>query len=134
MAGSYAGADELLAELSATEVKHYGIKGMKWGVRRKEGADGRVVGGSKRPASSDHTEAQALRKKKVSELSNAELRRLNDRMNLEQNYARLMANNPSKFSKGLKTTQEILKTAGQAYNTYNSPLVKELRKSLTNLS
>jgi hypothetical protein len=116
---------------------HYGIKGMRWGVRRKEGSDGRVIGkagGSKRPASNDHREAQELKKKKLSELSNSELRKLNERMNLEQNYSRLMQNNPSSMGRGLKVTQDLLKAAGQAYNTYNSPLVKELRKGLTNLN
>lgn len=112
-------------------LKHYGIKGMRWGVRKK-GDKGPAV--EKRPKSADHVEAVALKKKRPSELSNAELKKLNERMNLEQNYQRLMAGNPSKYAQGLKTTQDILKTAGQAYNTYNSPLVKELRKSLTNLN
>lgn len=128
MAGSNAGFD--LDEFLDSTLKHYGVLGMKWGKRKADNSASVV----RRPKSSDHVEAVALKKKRPSELSNAELRRLNDRMNLEQNYARLMANNPSKFSKGAKITQDILKTAGQAYNTYNSPLVKELRKSLTNLN
>lgn len=117
-------------------LKHYGIKGMKWGVRRREGSDGRVIrgGSSKRATSEDHNEARALKTKRLSELSNDELRRLNERMNLEQNYTRLMANNSSDLSKGLKVTQDILKTAGQLYNTYNSPMVKEIRKSMTKLN
>lgn len=99
-------------------LQHYGVKGMKWGVRKK------------RIYSKDYSETKALRKKKASELSNEELRKLNERMNLEQNYERL---NPSYAQRGIKTLSTIsavLGTIGAIYAASNSPWVKAGRKAL----
>lgn len=64
---------------------HYGVPGMRWGVRRK----------SKRTPSEDHTESRNIKKKHVSEMSNNELQRVNRRMELEQNYSRLSSRKKS---------------------------------------
>ena len=89
------------------ELCHYGVLGMKWGVRR-----GRSSGSSKKRRASkmsdDALNAAKLKKKRVSELSNAELRWLNDRQQLEQNHARL---NPSKVKRGLAAATGIVGTA-----------------------
>jgi hypothetical protein len=65
---------------------HYGVKGMKWGVRRKSGA----------PSSSDAAaKAEVKAKAKsggVKTLSNQELQAAINRMNLEQNFKRLTVN------------------------------------------
>lgn len=105
------------------ELMHYGVLGMKWGVRRD-----RSSGGSKKRRTSkmsdDARDAAQLKKKRVSEMSNAELRRLNDRQQLEQNHARL---NPSKVKKGLAVATGIVATATTAVTLYNnsSKLIKE---------
>lgn len=89
------------------ELCHYGVLGMKWGVRRD-----RSSGSSKKRRASkmsdDARNAAKLKKKRVSELSNSELRWLNDRQQLEQNHARL---NPSKVKKGLAAATGIVGTA-----------------------
>lgn len=89
------------------ELCHYGVLGMKWGVRRD-----RSSGSSKKRRASkmsdDARNADKLKKKRVSELSNSELRWLNDRQQLEQNHARL---NPSKVKKGLAAATGIVGTA-----------------------
>lgn len=56
------------------ELYHWGIKGMKWGQRKK------------RVPSEDHVKSRELRKKKTSEMSTAELKKLNDRLTAENNY------------------------------------------------
>lgn len=71
--------------MTEQELKHYGVLGMKWGRRKQS-----------RPMSEDAKTAKNLKKKKVSEMSNTELKKLNERMNLEQNYKRLNANTVSR--------------------------------------
>lgn len=98
------------------ELCHYGVLGMKWGVRRD-----RSSGGSKKRRTSnmsqDARDAAQLKKKRVSEMSNAELRRLNDRQQLEQNYARL---NPSKIKKGIAFVTAATGVMTTAINVYNN--------------
>lgn len=67
------------------ELYHYGVLGMKWGRRKSR-------------MSQDAREAKAIKKKKVSEMSNAELRKLNERQNLERNHRQL---NPNALKRGL---------------------------------
>lgn len=67
-------------------------------------------------------EAKTLQKKKVSEMSNAELRRLNERKNLERNYRQL---NPDAVSKGIA----VVGTTAAALGTINA-LVKNSDKLL----
>ena len=70
------------------ELYHYGVLGMKWGKRK-----------ARNRMSQDAKDVYSLKKKKVNELSNAELRKLNERQNLERNYRSL---NPSVISRGAK--------------------------------
>ena len=88
---------------------HWGVKGMKWGVRK----DRTGVGASSASASEDHINVAALRKKKLSQLSNAEIKAVNERMNLEKKYREM---NPSdhellmrKLKKRTDTARKILK-------------------------
>lgn len=94
----------------SSALAHYGVKGMRWGVRRanntpkgpedivlKTAPGKRVVtkGGRRQPVSEDAKNAaiykQKARKSTVDSLSNKELQALVNRMNLEQNYSRLTA-------------------------------------------
>lgn len=97
--------DITLSESSA--LAHYGVKGMRWGVRRSSKPTGpeditlktvpgkrvSAQGGRRHPASEDaRTVAvykQKAKKSTVDSLSNKELQALVNRMNLEQNYSRL---------------------------------------------
>jgi len=85
---------------------HYGVPGMKWGKRKKSSEPARTLN-----PSSDHTTAQALRKKHVSEMNNDELRQLTARMQLEKQYKDLT---PSTVSKGKKQVDTILSSADKA--------------------
>lgn len=81
------------------ELYHYGILGMKWGVRRAQKKLNRIDRKSKKENwSSDATEAAKIKTKKVNQMSNAELNKLNNRKNLERNYSQL---NPGVIKKGL---------------------------------
>jgi hypothetical protein len=78
---------------------HFGIKGMRWGVRRKNPKEG---------ASKDAGESIDIRTKaktgKVKSLSNAELRTAIERMNLEQNFKRLSVNEKSAIGRFISST------------------------------
>lgn len=123
------------------EIKHYGIKGMKWGIRRKANSDGLVEKGTTRVRLSEDS-AKALasettaRQYGVKALSNDELRLLNDRLNLEANYSRLTSpgtpesrarDRGSQVYKGMKKAVDI---GNDIYRTYNSPVVKLIRDEL----
>ena len=97
------------------ELYHYGVLGMKWGVRRNRSRSG----GSrkKRPMSDDARDASMIKKKKVSQMSNAELRKLNERTRLEQEYSRL---NPKSVSRGWKYIATAAGVMGTALSVYNS--------------
>lgn len=82
--------------MNQNELYHYGVLGMRWGRR-------------KRPMSQDAKYARSLKKKKVSELSNEELRKLNERQNLERNYR---SANPSAIKRGLVAASTIAGAMG----------------------
>lgn len=82
-----------------TELKHVGVLGMKWGVRKK-----------RTPDSSDHTTSRQLKKKKVSQLSNEELKALTTRLQLEKQHRDLSA---SQVSRGQKILTSILASVGK---------------------
>lgn len=76
---------------------HYGVKGMRWGVRRK----------SKKQAPHEDY-AKAHDKKKVKYMSNQELRDRNNRLNMEKQYRELT----QKKSKGKSFVKAYIATAG----------------------
>lgn len=109
-------------------LEHYGVKGMKWGVKggaSKSGSKGSFKRSTPEP--SEDKKATNAVKAKVSKgntdaLSNAELKKLNERMQLEQNYSNLTTKT-KQTSAGkaflIKTTSNIMKQQVQkATNDY----------------
>jgi ribosomal protein S18 acetylase RimI-like enzyme/2'-5' RNA ligase len=90
---------------------HYGIKGMKWGVRRVASESG---SSPKPTASSDAKLASAAQTKinsgGIKSASNHEIQLLVNRMNLERQYSQLQTQQKSSLEKGNQLTQKILKT------------------------
>lgn len=87
--------------LSAGELSHFGVLGMHWGVRKSRNAD--------IPNHADHEETAAIRKKKVSQLSTAELRTANSRRQAETQYRQL---NPTSVDKGKKAVTALFGAVG----------------------
>lgn len=88
---------------------HYGVLGMKWGVRKdrkSRGSKKRAKSSKVTTKSEDYKKTETQRKKKASELSDKELKETIERMRLEQQYKDLQAKN---VSAGEKFAKEILR-------------------------
>lgn len=89
-----------------------GVKGMRWGVRKRS-ANGKAA--TTGPAHEDHVLSREIRGKKLSEMSNDEIRRVNDRLNLERSYH---AMNPSKRQRREAKARGVIATVGIAKASY----------------
>lgn len=95
--------------MEKNELVHHGIKGMKWGVRRTEAQLARARGNMKsdeKTSSTSTKKAEPTKRKKMSEMSDEELRRVVNRLQLEQQYRNL---NPEKVSAGKKFANKVVK-------------------------
>lgn len=125
-------------------LEHFGIKGMRWGVRRREGPDGTVSSG-KIPVESSHDAARAqdyrtrARSDGTHTLSNQELKHLVDRLALEQRYSELTSKqtNVAKARKGHERVKEIVGvgiTLKQVHELATSRMVKDVRSAINRKS
>lgn len=87
------------------ELKHHGILGMKWGVRRYQNADGTHTEAGKRRYHDDYTRAHD--RKPVSQMSDEELKQRVNRLNQEQQYSDLKW----KRNAGVNAANKFVKTA-----------------------
>jgi hypothetical protein len=96
-------------------LEHFGIRGMRWGVRNKSklGSDGSTDFQTARTA------AKKAKKGGAKSLSNAELQNLINRMNLEQQYARVVPpSTGARIAKsGGKFVGDVLISVGKAQAT-----------------
>jgi hypothetical protein len=97
---------------------HWGVKGMKWGVRKDK-----LSGSSK---SADHIRSRELRKRGPSQLSDSELRDLTKRLRLENDYKKVKTERfPSAYSRGKKAAKFItggVSTVSALYLWTKSPV------------
>lgn len=112
--------------MDQNQLVHYGIKGMKWGVRRTDAQLARARGRTK-PREEPHDDyKKAHDSKSVKSMSDAELRSRLNRLQMEQQYTKL---NPNTVSKGRSTVNALIKagttvatvttTAITIYNNYD---------------
>lgn len=120
---------------------HYGIKGMKWGVRRTEAQLARARGErwnplkrSAKKSVTKKTSSSTEGKKKVSEMSDDELRKAVNRLQLEKQYKQL---NQKSLSLGQKFANKVIKdvvtpaVTQASQNALRNYIEKELNKQLS---
>ena len=112
-------------DITNTELRHFGIKGMKWGTRH--------IKQTKSIADSSHnmaTDGQKIntsirniktvqKRKDISKMSDDDLRKEVNRMNLESQYSNL---SDRKITKGQTYLNESLNIAGGALGVASSAL------------
>jgi hypothetical protein len=123
-------------------LEHFGVKGMKWGIRRNGGHPGRQGPGEVHPISTDaqraHDTAQKIHRHGTAALSNDDLQHLVNRQRLLQQHAQLNPADPSSVRKGLdfvktitgdaKTVLDAVETGRRAVKTFNG-LASEAKPS-----
>ena len=99
--------NEVIAALEADDVEHYGVKGMKWGVRKQRPSSGR-----KRPSSGPRAKTGSQsnapkakpKKKSVKSMTDEEIRKKIQRLELEK---RLRDLTPDDRSRGKRIISRI---------------------------
>lgn len=99
---------------SMEELRHYGIKGMKWGIRRFQKKDGSLTpAGKKRYSGEIHSDySRAHSKKSVKSMSDNELRERLNRLDMERRYSKFDTSTVEK--RGKVSVDKVLKTMGEA--------------------
>ena len=91
----------------ANELKHYGILGMRWGIRRFQDKSGRLTRAGQKRYGNDNDKDH----KRLEDMTDAELQRMVNRLNLENQYKNL-TRKPETKSRGQQMAENILKFTG----------------------
>jgi hypothetical protein len=118
---SYENPAKIDTKTPIDQLYHWGIPGMKWGVRRFQNKDGsRTAAGKKREEekekSEDYIKTREIRKKGSAGLSNEELRKVNERLRLETDYKNLTTEKMTKAESFVGAA--LKKAAGEALSDF----------------
>lgn len=107
-----------------THLSHYGVKGMKWGIRKRSSSTKRTSKSIFTKNKENDKASSKKTEKKVSELSNEELTAKIERLNLEKRYAELAkAVSPPKSTRGKDFVLRVLERSGENIATQASAYI-----------
>ena len=118
---------------------HFGIKGMKWGIRRYQNKDGSLTAAGKKrynegeQSSSEKTTSSTSsnRSRSISELSDTELRTRINRLNLEKQYRQLLSEGVSNDTKQVKEGKNFAnEIKDRAVKNVFLPAVEEIGRQI----
>lgn len=128
------------------ELRHWGIKGMKWGVRRFQNKDGSLTkagkqrygdGDEESKESVEERRNKALKSTNAEEiyknrdvLTTAELNERINRINAEQNLANISARSKKTGYDYVDKALKLGRKVNEVYEFTNTPVMKALKKQL----
>lgn len=123
------------------ELYHYGVLGMRWGVRRYQNKDGTLTAAGKKHSSKNENDQVKKKtssssesdKKTSSIMSDDELRKAVNRLQLEKQYRDLYKElNPKQVSLGKKFVDKVLAPAlTETAKNITKDMLNSLAKDLT---
>ena len=112
---------QLMNDKTEDFLTHYGILGMKWGVRKGKGS-------SSSKSSNTNKSAEKQKNKRLEDMSDDELRAAISRIQMEKQYKSLTA---KETSAGKKFASEVLSSAGkQVATAYTAKLMTQKLDSI----
>lgn len=107
--------------MTNNDLQHWGIKGMRWGVRRTKAQLARARSSGKSNTDDSHEDyKKAHDSKSVRSMSNQELKDRNNRLQMEKQYKQLTkkTNKGAAVVKGLIAAAGTISAAKGAYDVY----------------
>ena len=114
------------------ELYHYGVLGMRWGVRKsKSGSSGFGKRSKRSKLTVDPSYKKAHAKKKLKYMSDNDLREINNRLNAERQYkdlTRTKSKGKAAVDAFVSTAKTIAAVAGayKTYKKYGAPIAKKV--------
>lgn len=114
---------------NSPSLKHYGVKGMKWGVRKVRTAGSAIRGFVNKPKQRRYERSDYA---KAKSMSNQELQQTINRINLEQNYINAVQRDREAYKDATRSVlskwgRKTIKSIGSVTGTAKSDIEKMAR-------
>lgn len=98
-----------ITEMTPEELNHYGVRGMKWGVRKSSRVTSNDLKAKRRKAKDDDDEGEehedykrTIERKSLKSMSTAEIKKINERLDAEKSFMEKTKREESVFEKKAK--------------------------------